>query len=76
MSRSLSVCTVYTPCRNCFVFLCLAALDSKAPKAEDIEEEDDDVPGRMPLKVVTTPLWGNPSTNSMTRLLCHVALTN
>uniref|UniRef100_A0A8C5A5Q2 Transcription factor BTF3 n=1 Tax=Gadus morhua TaxID=8049 RepID=A0A8C5A5Q2_GADMO len=52
------------------------ALDSKAPKAEDIEEEDDDVPGRMPLKVVTTPLWGNPSTNSMTRLLCHVALTN
>ena len=39
------MCTVYTPCRNCFVFLCLAALDSKAPKAEDIEEEDDDEEG-------------------------------
>lgn len=23
----------------------ISALDSKAPKAEDIEEEDDDVPG-------------------------------
>lgn len=30
----------------CFCFLhFISALDSKAPKAEDIEEEDDDVPG-------------------------------
>lgn len=29
-----------------FLFVCfILALDSKAPKAEDIEEEDDDVPG-------------------------------
>lgn len=29
----------------CFVHFFSPALDSKAPKAEDIEEEDDDVPG-------------------------------
>lgn len=29
-----------------FSFFHIAALDSKTPKAEDIEEEDDDVPGR------------------------------
>lgn len=30
----------------CFSFVhVILALDSKAPKAEDIEEEDDDVPG-------------------------------
>lgn len=28
-----------------FVYNVITALDSKAPKAEDIEEEDDDVPG-------------------------------
>lgn len=27
------------------MFYFISALDSKAPKAEDIEEEDDDVPG-------------------------------
>lgn len=31
-------------------FFFISALDSKAPKAEDIEEEDDDVPG-MDIKV-------------------------
>lgn len=26
--------------------VCFKVLDNKAPKAEDIDEEDDDVPGR------------------------------
>lgn len=30
---------------NMFIYNFISALDSKAPKAEDIEEEDDDVPG-------------------------------
>lgn len=41
-----------------------AALDSKAPKAEDIEEEDDDVPGRISLEVVNLPLRRNASADS------------
>lgn len=30
-----------------FIIHFISALDSKAPKAEDIEEEDDDVPGMI-----------------------------